>query len=240
MSVALVHELRSPTASAQMMGHGMMGGGMMGGSNGNAMGEVMAWMQGRELAEVPTAPEPAATKELLANGREVYDARCAVCHGEHGDGKGPQADKLDPVPRDFTRGVYAFRSTPSGSLPTDEDIWKTISDGLHGTAMVPWVSLSERDRWALVAYLKTFSASFSAKPAGKSIAIPATPAVTPKLVAEGKTLYKDAGCVSCHGTEGRGDGTSAPELKDVAGHPIKATDFTKGPFRRGSTMSEFI
>ena len=39
-------------------------------------------------------------------GKAVYEKKCALCHGEKGDGKEPAADLLDPRPRDFTAGIY--------------------------------------------------------------------------------------------------------------------------------------
>jgi len=51
--------------------------------------------------------------------------------------------------------------------------------------------------------------------------------VTPERVARGKQLYADAECLACHGDRGRGDGKSAPELKDNQQLPIQATDLTR-------------
>src|SRR5262249_30719403 len=59
------------------------------------------------------------------------------------------------------------------------------------------------------------------------------PAVTAELLAKGKQIYTDAGCATCHGDLGKGDGQSANELKDADGHPIKARDFTQGVYRGG-------
>src|SRR5215469_5262601 len=67
-------------------------------------------------------------------GQKIYLENCAACHGERGDGKGSEAQKLKTKPRDFTGGIYKFRSTPSGSLPLDDDIMKTISTGVRGTS----------------------------------------------------------------------------------------------------------
>jgi hypothetical protein len=126
-------------ARAQMMGSQM--GPMMQGEH-----SLMAWLNGAELKATPAQPEPKLDSRMRSLGEGSYKHHCAVCHDEKGDGKGPQAAGLRPPPRDFTKGVYKFRSTPGGTLPTDEDVWKTISNGLHGTAMVPWISLSENER----------------------------------------------------------------------------------------------
>ena len=50
-----------------------------------------------------------------------------------------------------TAGVYKFRSTMSGQLPTDDDLFRTITLGIAGTSMDHYAVLPERDRRALVA-----------------------------------------------------------------------------------------
>ena len=67
-------------------------------------------------------------------GKAVYDRRCALCHGVEGDGKGAAADLLDPRPRDFTTGVYKIRST-ANRVPSDQDLFRIITDGMPGTSM---------------------------------------------------------------------------------------------------------
>ncbi len=69
-----------------------------------------------------------------------------------------------PPPRDFVSAQYKFRTTASGQLPTDEDIFRTISRGATGTGMPPWqYLLDDNDRWALVDYVKTFSPQLQAQ-----------------------------------------------------------------------------
>src|SRR5688572_10132908 len=106
-------------------------------------------------------------------GERVYLESCAACHGQRGDGKGPEADRLKTKPRDFTSGMYKFRSTPSGSLPLDEDIFRTISRGVRTTSMLAQLHLSEKERWAVTEYLKTFSERFKAEKTPEPIFIPA-------------------------------------------------------------------
>jgi len=36
-----------------------------------------------------------------AEAASIFTDRCAVCHGDNGDGKGPAADSLDPKPINF-------------------------------------------------------------------------------------------------------------------------------------------
>lgn len=68
-------------------------------------------------------------------GKSIYDAKCSSCHGLDGKGDGNAAALLSPRPRNFTDGKYEFRTTESGSIPTNEDLIRTVRNGLHGTAM---------------------------------------------------------------------------------------------------------
>jgi cytochrome c oxidase cbb3-type subunit 2 len=176
----------------------------------------------------------ARAEDNLKIGERVYQENCAACHGQKGDGKGPQADKLKTKPRDFTAGIYKFRSTPSGSLPLDEDIFRTISTGVRGTSMLAQLQLTNEERRAVAQYLKTFSTRFKKQNPGQPISIPARPVENKELIARGKTLYQDAGCASCHGADGTGDGSSAEGLKDSWGFPIRPADLTVKPFKSGS------
>jgi cytochrome c oxidase cbb3-type subunit 2 len=167
-------------------------------------------------------------------GKNLYLQNCAACHGEKGDGKGPEASRLQIKPRDFTSGSYKFRSTPSGSLPTDQDVFRTISQGVRTTSMLAQLHLSENERWALTAYLKTFSERFKTEKPSVPIAIPAEPGPTRDLISLGKTLYTDAGCAECHGAQGQGNGPSANDLRDDSGNRIEPADLTLKPFKSGS------
>ena len=113
----------------------------------------------------------AAQQDAHATGRAVYDRWCSGCHGAEGRGDGPAAGYMLPRPRDFTRGTYQIKSTPSGELPTDADILRIIDEGMPGTAMPGWrEKLSSQQRQALVAYLKSFSPFFETEPAPTRIA----------------------------------------------------------------------
>ena len=225
--------LDARSAHAQMMDHHM--GSMMGGRGGmRSMHDVMAWMNGAELKARPAKPEPVLDAGMRSLGERLYSEHCAVCHGAKGDGNGPRATELSPSPRDFTKGVYKFRSTPSRTLPTDEDLWQVISDGLHGTAMVPWVGLSENERWALVAYVEGFSPRFASEPRVTPLIVPKPPPESRELLQQGMKLYSDD-CANCHGAKGRGDGPAVINPSKLRNPP---RDFTSGLFKRGSDMED--
>jgi cytochrome c oxidase cbb3-type subunit I/II len=173
-------------------------------------------------------------EEDLKLGEKIYQANCAACHGDKGDGKGPQADRLSTKPRNFTTGIYKFRSTPSGALPLDQDISRTISRGVRGTSMLAQLQLSEQERWAVVHYLQSFSKRFKQEKPRQAIVVSTAPSANSTLVARGKSKYEEAGCAQCHGSEGRGDGPSAQGLKDDWGNPISPSDLTLKPFKSGT------
>src|ERR1700682_5250601 len=66
-------------------------------------------------------------------GKLNYRRYCIGCHGPAGDGNGENAPWIDPKPRDFTLAVFKCRSTPTGSLPTDQDLYQSISRGFVTT-----------------------------------------------------------------------------------------------------------
>ena len=170
-------------------------------------------------------------------GKAVYERKCAGCHGDKGDGKGPAAELLRPAPRDFTSGIYKIRST-ANKIPTDKDIFDVITYGMPGTSMPPWSVLPEKDRWNLVAYLKTFAAD-KFKEAPKKQELPKEVASSAESIKRGKEMFEAIECHKCHGTEGRGDGPSRPELKDEWGHPIAPANLTKRwTFRGGAGRTD--
>ncbi len=171
---------------------------------------------------------PETRDELLVLGKSVYERRCVGCHSAKGDGKGPSAEFLDPRPRDFTKGIFKFRSTPGkDSLPTDADLFITVTHGLWGTAMPTWAEISGRERAAVIQYIKVFSDRWQKEPVGQSIVIlPETP-MTQASVENGKTIFHGkAICFMCHGPEGKGDGILAAGLMDTWGRPDRAANLT--------------
>lgn len=164
-----------------------------------------------------------APEELLSLGKEVYDRRCVGCHGVKGDGKGPSAKFLIPRPRDFTTGLFKFRSTAGkDSLPTNADLYATLTHGLWGTSMPSWQEISDRERWAVVHYLKTFSDRWEQDPPGQPIPVPPEPSVTSASIEQGKTLFQ-TNCALCHGQRGQSDGPLAVPglLIDSWGEAVK-------------------
>jgi mono/diheme cytochrome c family protein len=174
-------------------------------------------------------------------GKALYQRYCVFCHGPNGDGRGESAPYLDPKPRDFTKALFKCRSTPSGSLPLDSDLYETITRGIHASGMPSWKPLLRRERTDLVAYIKTFSSAFQEEKPGEPVPIPAEPPNSAESVKRGAELFQSMNCWSCHGKDGRGHGPSTASLTDSQGYPIAPFDFTSGTrFKCGESARDMF
>jgi DMSO reductase family type II enzyme heme b subunit len=170
-------------------------------------------------------------------GKAVYERKCLLCHGEKGDGKGPAAELVVPKPRDFTSGIYKIRTT-SSKTPMDQDIFRVVTEGMPGTSMPGWAVLPEKDRWNVVAYVKTLAGD-KLKDAPKKLELPKEVASSADSLKRGKEMYEAIECHKCHGNEGRADGPSREELKDEWGHPVAPANLAKRwTFRGGASRTE--
>ena len=172
-------------------------------------------------------------------GRDVYSRACAPCHGTDGKGHGPEAMLLHPKPTDFTAGVYEYRSTESGSIPTDEDLLRTVTRGLPGTAMPAWGTILPPDSLrAAVQYIKTFSRRFLAE-SPKPVRIGSAFPVSASRIASGRLVYEKLACSACHGSDGKGKDAIASGLQNDAGEPLNPADLTQPwTFRGGDSARD--
>lgn len=187
-------------------------------------------------------------QRVKLSATESYQFRCAVCHGEEGAGDGPAAEFLYPKPRDFTLGLFKYKTSPGTLPPRDEDLVTAIKHGLEGTGMPGWKAvLSDDEIKALIAVVKGFDITATWAPedapddafddAGRYVkkdvrVITESEAVDGQVpyslesVARGKIVFEE-NCIECHGQEGRGNITSAKRLKDDWGERIWPRDLTK-------------
>ncbi|MDP6477336.1 MAG: c-type cytochrome [Nitrospinaceae bacterium] len=195
-------------------------------------------------------PDP-VKQDLLEKGKKVYFKRCVWCHGVEGGGDGPSADRLFTRPRNFIPGTFKIRVTDSGQLPTDNDLIKTVKNGLPGSAMPAWGEfLKEDEIQAVVQFVKSLVQDrdfndeedeevelmeFGSNPWGTTgpyhIGIPQ------EAIDAGKEIFTKNKCFECHGGEGRGDGN--PTMKDDWGFPILAADWQQCWNFRGSRRNHF-
>jgi mono/diheme cytochrome c family protein/cytochrome c553 len=161
-----------------------------------------------------------------APGSDLYYRYCWGCHGARGNGDGENAPYLNILPRNFVAAVFKCRSTPTGTLPLDSDLYSTLKRGFNFTNMPHWDALSDQQRADLVAFVKTFSARWVTEKPGDPIPIPAEPKLTLESIKHGGELFQKLECWKCHGQEGRGDGPSASTLTDSNDQPIRPYNFT--------------
>jgi cytochrome c oxidase cbb3-type subunit 2 len=173
------------------------------------------------------------------DGKELYRRYCIGCHGPRGDGAGENAPYIDPKPRNFTQATFKCRSTPTGTLPIDHDLYDSIGRGFDNSNMPSWAPLTDQDRINLVAFIKTFSPKWKNDKAGSPINVPAETPVTIQSIQHGRDLFQKLECWKCHGPEGRGDGPSASTLTDSNDQPIRPYNFAEGSrFKCGTTNQD--
>lgn len=108
---------------------------------------------------IPVAPNTTPDLEL---GASIYQAQCASCHGAEGKADTPLAAKLNPPPIAFTDMERAKeRSVLS--------LYQTTTQGVGGTAMPSFASLSEEERWAVAYFASTLPYSDAEREQGAAL-----------------------------------------------------------------------
>lgn len=178
---------------------------------------------------------------LVQRGHEVYSKYCVGCHGEYGDGHGLASKRLLTRPRDFTRGIYKFRSTDAGSLPLEQDLDRTIRRGLPRVSMPSFRLMPEGERLAVIEYIKSFYPDWEKEKGQRRIVFvphPPEDLMVPARADRGRMVYLQMGCWKCHGVDGRGEGATQTEYTDAWGDPQAAFDFTRGALKGGNAPQD--
>lgn len=201
--------------------------------------------------EVPPAPELKVAeiahrtlerlrnRELYFRGKRIFARQCVHCHGARGQGDGQWAATMTNKPRNLRSGIFKFRTTPCGKLPTDADLRRTIRTGISGTAMPTFSKMSAAELDAVVAYVQSLSRRWKDE---KSYALPLTLPPPPAWlnneeqsqshIAKARVLFTQL-CSSCHGEKGKGDGRAAAGLIDAWKHPIVPADLAQPHHKSG-------
>lgn len=212
------------------------------------VGQVPRIWDGERSAAVTAMTEAIRERRKAMRGSELYQFRCAVCHGEQGMGDGIAADRLYPRPRDFSLALFKFKTTPPQQLPTDDDLFTITKHGLRNSSMPGWGSLlSDAQIRSLLPVLKGFDTTAAWAPEGAEdeafdeagrylkqdfIAVTeqepltARPPYDAASIALGREAFMKA-CNECHGDAGRGNITSGKRLADDWEQRIWPRDLTK-------------
>lgn len=191
---------------------------------------VTLWLAAGEGTPAGTAMTTEPSRPL-EQGRQLYQRACLWCHGAGGQGDGPAGWNIgrfsSPRPRDFTGESFKFRSTPSGDLPSDEDLFRTLTRGIPGV-MPSFRALSEDARWSLVEYVKSLNPDFARATRTPMKLSPPPIGPSEHSLANGRQIFRSFGCPACHGSQGQGDGPESVQghLYDSRRLPIHATDLT--------------
>ena len=180
------------------------------------------WQPKPEIYADLVWPPGTGSGENATTGQRVFARYCAVCHGPDGRGNGPAAPSLIPHPRDFTLGLYKFKSTPPGMPPTDDDLVNIVTNGLQASAMPYFRDILTADEIrSVVAHVRTLSPTVPSAGKTTTITIPARVAADAGSVARGAALFATT-CAGCHGPDGRHGGM----LTDAKGYPTRVPDLT--------------
>ncbi len=108
--------------------------------------EMTGWKAPEEAKKVKNPVKP--TKASIEKGKEIYMKKCALCHGEKGDGKGAAAAGLSPKPTNF-------RELHGGKMTDGEHFWKVTI----GRGPMPSFErgLTKEERWHVINYINTLS-----------------------------------------------------------------------------------
>ena len=201
------------------------------------------WVSAQEIPPPgPYKPKKDSQQDIDA-GKAIYFRKCVWCHGPDGAGDGPSAIRLATKPRNFNQGTFKIRHTGSGDLPTDEDLFLTVTNGLPGSAMPPWGEiLSVEERKQVVTFVKNVlvkdrnfndpDETLTVIDYGQQIES------SPESIEKGKEIFMTkAKCVECHGVEGRGNGNLTQ--RDDWGFPIFPADLTKPWNLRGNRRDPY-
>ena len=199
----------------------------------NAAKDVAIPIQAKSLSN----PLP-ANADTVAQGRRIYEASCALCHGPDGRGNTSLGQGMYPPAMDL--------DSPHVQHWTDAELFWIVQNGVRLTGMPAWKSaISEPDTWKVVDFLRALprqgssgQASAAAAPAGAPTASQA------ELIAYGRNLYRQEGCFTCHRLDG--EGTSLGPDLSTEGTRGRTDEWLVGHFKDparhspGSVMPRFV
>jgi mono/diheme cytochrome c family protein len=108
--------------------------------------EKIGWIAPDEAKKMKNPVK--SSRASIQKGKEIYEKKCALCHGIKGDGKGTASAGLNPKPTNF-------KDSHGEKMTDGEHFWK-ITTGRGGMPSFA-KDLTEEERWYVVNYINTFS-----------------------------------------------------------------------------------
>jgi len=99
-----------------------------------------------DYSQIEVPVDRLSSDEARARGRAIFQNKCALCHGARADGHGIRRHALSGHPANFRSKSWRANTSP-------EAVFQVLSEGERGTSMPAWPTLSEPEKWDLVAYV---------------------------------------------------------------------------------------
>jgi mono/diheme cytochrome c family protein len=87
-----------------------------------------------------------SSDDARSRGRDLFVVKCALCHGVLADGNGVRRGGLSGKPISFHNKDWRTSTSPLA-------VFETLSEGKRGTSMPAWPTLSDEQKWDVVAYV---------------------------------------------------------------------------------------
>jgi len=84
--------------------------------------------------------------DARGRGRALFLKKCSLCHGERADGNGARREGLSGKPINFHNKEWRANASPLA-------VFQTLSEGKRGTSMPAWPTLSDEQKWDVIAYV---------------------------------------------------------------------------------------
>ncbi|MGB5193489.1 MAG: cytochrome c [Polyangiales bacterium] len=101
---------------------------------------------GIDYAKVDVPVERLSSDEARERGRLIFKQNCVLCHGERADGNGVRSKGLSGKAANFASAEWRDNVTP-------RFVFKILNEGKRGTSMPAWPTLTEDQKWDVVAYV---------------------------------------------------------------------------------------
>lgn len=157
----------------------------------------------RSLPPIDVMKVATPTPELVDKGKELFRTNCASCHGDDGQGDGPTAGTLTPKPRNF----HLLGEWKNGSKVSQ--IFKTLQEGIPGTAMAAFDYLPPLERFALIHFVRSLSAGHPTDLQAELLGLETTYQLSKGSNSSGQIPVKKAARII--------EAETAPEVATVAG-----------------------